>query len=73
MERDFPDGFLWSTSTAAHQVEGGNVNDYLDSHLAAVRAAMLEGVDVRGYTYWSAFDNFELGGRLPSVVRIGRH
>jgi len=22
----FPDGFLWGTATAAHQVEGGNVN-----------------------------------------------
>ena len=24
--RDFPDGFLWGTATAAHQVEGGNWN-----------------------------------------------
>ena len=24
---DFPDGFLWGTATAAHQVEGGNVNN----------------------------------------------
>ena len=24
MTRDFPDGFLWGSSTAAHQVEGGN-------------------------------------------------
>jgi len=24
---DFPDGFLWGSSTAAHQVEGGNVNN----------------------------------------------
>ncbi len=23
---EFPDGFLWGTATAAHQVEGGNVN-----------------------------------------------
>lgn len=23
----FPDGFLWGTATAAHQVEGGNVNN----------------------------------------------
>jgi len=22
----FPDGFLWGAATAAHQVEGGNVN-----------------------------------------------
>src|SRR5688572_10242780 len=24
---DFPDGFLWGTATAAHQVEGGNWNN----------------------------------------------
>ena len=23
---DFPEGFLWGASTAAHQIEGGNVN-----------------------------------------------
>jgi beta-glucosidase len=33
--------------------------DYLESHLQAVRQAMAEGVDVRGYLHWSAFDNFE--------------
>ena len=33
--------------------------DYLDGHLAAVAQARAEGVDVRGYLHWSAFDNFE--------------
>jgi beta-glucosidase len=33
--------------------------DYLESHLAAVAQARTEGVDVRGYIHWSAFDNFE--------------
>jgi beta-glucosidase len=33
--------------------------DYLESHLAAVAQARAEGVDVRGYMHWSAFDNFE--------------
>jgi beta-glucosidase len=27
MRIDFPDGFLWGTATAAHQVEGGNWNN----------------------------------------------
>ncbi|HMC51792.1 MAG TPA: family 1 glycosylhydrolase [Acidimicrobiales bacterium] len=27
MDREFPEGFLWGTATAAHQVEGGNWNN----------------------------------------------
>jgi hypothetical protein len=27
MTRQFPDGFDWGTATAAHQIEGGNVNN----------------------------------------------
>ncbi|GAA3349322.1 glycoside hydrolase family 1 protein [Amorphoplanes nipponensis] len=39
--------------------------DYLRTHLAALARARAEGVDVRGYLHWSAFDNFEWseGGR----------
>nr|WP_240519430.1 GH1 family beta-glucosidase [Amycolatopsis antarctica] len=33
--------------------------DFLDQHLDAVRSAMAEGVDVRGYFVWSLLDNFE--------------
>ncbi len=33
--------------------------DYLDQHLRALRAAMEQGVDVRGYYQWSLLDNFE--------------
>ncbi len=32
---------------------------YIATHLAAVRQAMDEGADVRGYLYWSSMDNFE--------------
>jgi beta-glucosidase len=32
---------------------------YLEGHLRAVAHARAEGVDVRGYLHWSAFDNFE--------------
>lgn len=28
--KKFPDGFLWGASTAAHQVEGGNQNDWTE-------------------------------------------
>jgi beta-glucosidase len=32
---------------------------YLDTHLAAVRRAIADGVDVRGYFVWSLLDNME--------------
>jgi beta-glucosidase len=42
----------------------GKVHDprrvsYLQEHLGAVRDAMHEGVDMRGYFVWSLLDNFE--------------
>jgi beta-glucosidase len=46
--------------------------DYLETHLAAVLAAREEGVDVRGYIHWSAFDNFEWAeGYRPKFGMIG--
>jgi beta-glucosidase len=41
----FPDGFLWGTATAAHQVEGGNVNNdsWLAEHLAGSPFAEVSG------------------------------
>jgi beta-glucosidase len=32
---------------------------YLRTHLQAVREAMRQGVDLRGYFAWSLLDNFE--------------
>jgi beta-glucosidase len=32
---------------------------YIHEHLVAVRDAIAEGVDVRGYFMWSLLDNFE--------------
>ena len=32
---------------------------YLRDHLEVVAAALRDGVDIRGYMYWSSFDNFE--------------
>ena len=33
--------------------------DYLRAHIAAVRSAIAQGADVRGYFVWSLLDNFE--------------
>jgi beta-glucosidase len=32
---------------------------YLRDHLGVVAAAIRDGLDIRGYMYWSSFDNFE--------------
>ncbi|HEY0068472.1 MAG TPA: GH1 family beta-glucosidase [Chloroflexia bacterium] len=44
--------------------QDGKVHDprrvsYLTEHLGAVREAMAEGMDIRGYFVWSLLDNFE--------------
>jgi beta-glucosidase len=39
--------------------------------LCGVAACLRDGVDVRGYTYWSALDNFEwVSGYRPTVGLI---
>ncbi len=35
--------------------------DYLRQHIAQMRLAMQDGVDIRGYFVWSLMDNFEWG------------
>lgn len=35
--------------------------DYLSRHLCALRDAVADGVDIRGYFQWSILDNFEWG------------
>jgi beta-glucosidase len=41
------------------QVHDAERLDYIRDHLAEVRQAMHEGVDIRGYFVWSLLDNFE--------------
>lgn len=48
---------------------------YLRAHVGTLREVMAEGVDVRGYLYWSAFDNYEWNhGYAPTfgLVEIDR-
>lgn len=41
------------------QVEDPLRTEYLKRHLQAIRSAMIEGVDLRGYYAWSLLDNYE--------------
>src|SRR5829696_5764994 len=50
----FPDGEI-----VDGRVEDADRVAYLEAHLAAVRQAIAEGVDVRRYFVWSFLDNFE--------------
>jgi beta-glucosidase len=80
-----PDGLLKTLRSAARAglplvvTENGIATDddeqrvdYLESHLGAVLAALAEGIDVRGYLYWSSFDNFEWAeGYRPRFGLVG--
>ena len=69
LHAEFPDLPLLITENGAgfdDRLEDGRVHDpertrYLRDHLAAVRAAITDGIDVRGYLVWSLLDNFEWG------------
>ena len=55
---------LYVTENGAAFRDRGAVEDprrvsYLEGHLAAVRDAIADGIDVRGYFLWSLLDNFE--------------
>jgi beta-glucosidase len=64
-EYDLPPIYITENGMArADQLFHGQVDDqeridYVRRHLDALRAAMEQGVDVRGYFLWSLLDNFE--------------
>ena len=47
---------------------------FLTEYLSALHTAIEEGVDVRGYLYWSLLDNYEWGSYLPKfgLVSVDR-
>ena len=45
---------------------------YIRDHMAQVARALTDGIDVRGFHYWSSFDNFEWAeGYRPTFGLIG--
>lgn len=67
LSRDFTPVPLYVTENGAaypDRLEGDRVQDakrvaYLERHVAAMAAALRQGVDLRGYYLWSFLDNFE--------------
>jgi beta-glucosidase len=68
VHQEYPAIPLYVTENGAaypdHEHGDGKVEDhdrvaFLDSHLRAAHTAIEEGVDLRGYFYWSLLDNFE--------------
>jgi len=78
---------LEATVRRAHQVAGIPIHvtengiataddaeriEYVTEALHGLRACLDDGIDVRGYCYWSAFDNFEWAlGYVPTFGLIG--
>ena len=78
---------LEATVRRAHQVAGIPIHvtengiataddaeriEYVTEALHGLRACLDDGIDVRGYCYWSAFDNFEWAlGYAPTFGLIG--
>jgi beta-glucosidase len=50
---------VWVTENGVDDRGGERRPTYLHDHLGQVLTARAEGVDVRGYLYWSLLDNFE--------------
>ena len=67
LRREYPLPPVYLTENGAayrDTVHDGMVEDpqrvhYFDAHLRALHAAIVQGVDVRGYFAWSLMDNFE--------------
>ncbi|GAB2979927.1 beta-glucosidase [Amycolatopsis acidiphila] len=56
---DLPPVYITENGCSFDGVHDPERIDFLTRHLAALRAAMDAGVDVRGYFVWSLLDNFE--------------
>jgi beta-glucosidase len=50
---------LYVTENGIADAEGTRRADFLREHIRALRRALAQGIDVRGYFHWSLLDNFE--------------
>jgi beta-glucosidase len=63
---------LYVTENGIATADDAERIEYLAVHLEQVKRALAEGVDLRGYFYWSSFDNFEWAeGYRPTFGLIG--
>jgi beta-glucosidase len=63
---------VYVTENGIATADDGERVAYLRDHLAQVARALADGIDVRGYIYWSSFDNFEWAeGYRPTFGLIG--
>ena len=66
---------LWVTENGIGTDDDSQRVAYVHQALQGVLAAIADGVDVRGYTYWSLLDNFEWAfgyGPLFGLVEVDR-
>ena len=66
-------GMASDDDLAGGKVEDEARIDYLDAHLAHVRAAISDGVNVAGYFVWSLLDNYEWAfgyGKRFGIVHV---
>jgi beta-glucosidase len=52
-------GMAWDDHVTDGQVKDPERIAFIQSHLAAMKQAIDEGVNLKGFMYWSLFDNYE--------------
>lgn len=52
-------GMAWDDHVTDGQVDDPERIAFIQSHLAAMKQAIDEGVNLKGFMYWSLFDNYE--------------
>jgi len=67
----FPEGFLWGTATAAHQIEGNNKNDWSEWERSEARMQKLEARSLKAEDFISglACDSYNLWEKDLDLVK----